>query len=320
MSGTTAKTICILIPAHNEADNLPEIVKTVTSLLSKAPVFLRFVIVDDGSTDHTWDALEKLSQENSSLKAIRLSRNFGKENAIAAGLEAASGDAVILLDADFQHPPELILSFLTKWRDEGYDIVEAVKIDRGEENLVYRLFSRAFYWIVSVLSGLELSDSCDFKLLDRKVIESWSSLRERTMFFRGLTSWLGFRRTQIPFEVSPRRHGRSSFSLLELIRLAITGITSFTSAPLHIVSILGTLFLGFAVVVGTRGLYVKFMGSPPDGISLLLFVHLLTGGAIMISLGIIGIYLARIFDEVKARPRFVVSDRTFPPPSSITHC
>jgi dolichol-phosphate mannosyltransferase len=303
----------IVIPVFNEAGQIASTLAAIRSALCEVPDFrASFILVDDGSSDRTWEVISAISSEHADVRGIRLSRNFGKEAALCAGLDLAGEmktDACIVMDADLQHPPELIPRMVTLWR-EGYDVVEGVKSSRGRERLLYRMFARAFYGVMGKLSGFDFDDVSDFKLLDMKVVDSWKKLGESRTFFRGMTAWMGYPRATLPFDVAERTTGRSGWSAIKLIRLATDAVSSFTSAPLHFVTILGCAMFVMAVLLGTQALYKKLAGVAVDGFTTVILLQLLIGSSVMISLGIIGVYIARIFDEVKHRPRYLVQETT----------
>ncbi len=302
-------TISIVLPCLNEASHIAQSVDAIARAIAGCGVEHEFVLVDDGSTDETWRVFETLAAASPRIQALRLSRRFGKEHALCAGLEIARGDAVLVMDADLQHPPTLIPDMLRAWREEGCEVVEAVKEERGEESIVARLEAGFFYGLLRRLSGVDLSGASDFKLLDRRVLEAWRSMPERNLFFRGMSAWLGFRRREIPFKVAPRAGGESGWTTGGLVRLALTGITSFSSVPIHVVTGMGVLFLFFAVLLGAQTLYNKMQGEASGGFTTVILLVLIVGSFLMIGLGIIGLYVSRIYDEVKARPRYVVSER-----------
>src|SRR5207247_6502078 len=235
---------------------------------------------------------------------VRLSRNFGKELALCAGLERAQGNAVVVMDGDGQHPPSLVPVMVEKWQSSGADIVQAVKVRRGRESLTSKLGALFFYTILNKLSGFELKGASDFKLIDRRVVDTWLAMRERNVFFRGMTAWMGFKTIQIPFEVGPRRAGKSGWSYLRRAKLALIGITTFSSFPLHFVTFAGVIFFIFAVGLGIQTLYLNLASRLLPCFSTVILLELIIGSLLMISLGIIGEYLARIYEEVKGRPRY----------------
>jgi len=298
----------VVIPVHNETEQIAENLFLIHTEASKTGLPMEMIAIDDGSTDSTWQVLEKLAEQMPELKALRFSRNFGKEAAICAGLAYSSGQACIVIDSDLQHPPELIPEMVRLWRQEHWDIVEGIKKTRGSESLINRLGARFFYRTLSGLSGYNLYGSSDFKLLDRKVIDAWLDMRERNTFFRGMISWLGYRRSHITFSVPRRRLTQSRWSFLGLFRLAVIAITAFSSLPLQAVTILGGLFLLCAILFSSYALVMYFAGLAFPGFTTVIVLELLIGGVLMISLGIIGTYIAQIYQEVKYRPRYVVAE------------
>jgi glycosyltransferase involved in cell wall biosynthesis len=300
--------LSLIVPAYDEERTIPASLPAIATAARSTGLPFELIVVDDGSRDGTWPALASLAREIPELAALRLSRNFGKEGAIAAGLDEAAGDACIVIDADLQHPPALIPEMVRLWRDGNWDVVEAVKSHRGQESWPHRLVTRGFYRVAGWLSGHDLQDASDFKLLDRRVVDEWRRLGERATFFRGLISWLGFRRTQVLFEVPPRQAGASRWSLRSLTSLAIHAVTSFSALPLQVVTVLGFVTLLIAAGVGVQALRLWYTGSALPGFTTVILLQLIIGGFLMMSLGIIGTYIARIYDEVKGRPRYVVRD------------
>jgi glycosyltransferase involved in cell wall biosynthesis len=300
--------LSLVVPAYEEEKVLPTSLPAIVAGARSTGLPFEVIVIDDGSRDGTWAALTALARDIPELMALRLSRNFGKEGAIAAGLDRASGDACIVLDADLQHPPSLIPQMVRLWREDGWDVVEAMKSHRGRESWLHRIVTRTFYRTAAWFTGHELQDASDFKLLDRRVVDQWRQLGERVTFFRGLVSWLGFRRTQIFFEVPPRETGGSRWSFGGLARLAIHAVTSFSALPLQVVTVLGVLTLLIAAGIGLQALRLWYIGSALPGFTTVILLQLVIGGFLMMSLGIIGTYIARIYDEVKGRPRYIVRD------------
>ena len=300
--------LSLIVPAFNEAAGLQDAVDQISRNAAATGVPFELIIVDDGSADATWQVLQGLAGANPQLRAIRLSRNFGKEGAIAAGLDAVRGEAVIVLDADLQHPPSLIAEMVRLWQTGEWDVVEAVKSHRGSELWLYRIATRTFYRVAAAMTGHDLQDASDFKLLNARVLDAWRRFGERGTFFRGLVAWLGFRRTQVLFDVPLRRDGHSRWSLRSLVSLALHAVTSFSALPLQVVTFLGMMTLLLAVAVGLQAVRLWYAGEALPGFTTVIVLQLIIGGFLMISLGIIGTYLARIYDEVKARPRYVVRD------------
>jgi polyisoprenyl-phosphate glycosyltransferase len=300
--------LSVIIPVHNESDQVVQNLSLIRAETSKTGLPMELIVIDDGSTDNTWEALEHIAEEMPELNALRFSRNFGKEAAICAGLRYSSGRACIVMDSDLQHPPELIPEMVRLWREEHWDVVEGIKKTRGTESLINRIGARFFYRTLSGLSGYNLYGSSDFKLLDRKVMDAWLDMRERNTFFRGMISWLGYRRKQITFSVARRRLTRSRWSFFGLFRLAVIAITAFSSLPLQAVTILGGLFLLCAMLFSAYALVLYFIGLAFPGFTTVIILELLIGGVLMVSLGIIGTYIAQIYQEVKYRPRYVVAE------------
>ncbi len=300
--------LSVIVPVHDESEQIAQNLSLIQAETSKTGLPMELIVIDDGSTDKTWEALEHVAEKMPELKALRFSRNFGKEAAICAGLIYSSGRACIVIDSDLQHPPELIPEMVRLWRDEHWDVVEGIKKTRGTESLINRIGARFFYRTLSGLSGYSLYGSSDFKLLDRKVMDAWLDMRERNTFFRGMVSWLGYRRKQITFSVARRRLTRSRWSFFGLFRLAVIAITAFSSLPLQAVTILGGLFLLCALLFSAYALVLYFIGLAFPGFTTVIILELLIGGVLMISLGIIGTYIAQIYQEVKYRPRYIVAE------------
>lgn len=301
--------LSIVLPVHDEAGGVVTALRRIAEAAARVPgVRWELVVVDDGSTDGTVDRVAGLDHGGYDLRLVALTRNFGKEAAILAGLEHARGEAVIVMDADLQHPPELIPRMVELWR-AGAMVVEGVKTDRGREGTASRAGAGLFYALFSRLSGLDVANASDFKLLDREVVEHYCRLPERNRFFRGLIPWMGFTTAQIPFAVEPRAHGASSWSRWRLLRLALGALTAFSSAPLHLITGLGVFVFLVSAVFGGIALYQKFMGIAVSGFTTVILLQLLIGSVLMVSLGIIGIYLARVFEEAKGRPAYLVDRR-----------
>ena len=269
------------------------------------------LLIDDGSEDNTWNIIRALANDHSEVRGIRLSRNYGKDAAISAGLSHCVGDAALVIDADLQHPPELIPELYRLWK-QGYHVVEGVKRDRGDEPFLRRQCSRLFNSFARISTGLDLKNSTDFKLMSREVIESWSRMRESRLFFRGMVEWLGFRKVQVPFDVAPSVRSASTWPVLKLVRLGLRAIISYSAVPLRIAHIISLAFTGFGVVLGAEALYLRFTHRAVDGFTTVIVVLLLQGGLTLGILAVISEYLAAIYEEVKARPRFVVSEMAGP--------
>jgi polyisoprenyl-phosphate glycosyltransferase len=300
--------ITVVIPVYNEENQICENIAVIRNCLTQTGLEYEILLVDDGSSDNTWFKLRMLSEEIPGIKALRLSRNFGKEAALCAGLEAAEGDACVIMDADLQHPPELIPEMVRLWKEEGYEVVEGVKALRGNENPVNKIGAHLFYHILSKLSGFDINQASDFQLLDKRVVLAWRHMKERDTFFRGMSAWAGFNRISVPFNVRSRTKGVSKWSLLKLFKLAVNAITSFSSLPLHLVTFMGLIFLTGSLVLGIQTVYMKLMGMAFSGFTTVILLLLIIGSTLMISLGVIGTYIARIYEEVKHRPRYIVAE------------
>jgi polyisoprenyl-phosphate glycosyltransferase len=309
--------ISVVLPIFNEERHIKSSLKTIAFQLSKATNSFEIIAVDDGSQDDTWAQLTTSARDQPYLKCFKLSRNFGKEFALCAGLERTRGKAVIVMDSDLQHPPYLIPEMIERWRHSNVVIVECRKKSRGSESLFKKAGSRIFYTIINKLTGFELKDATDFKLIDRKVVEAWRSMPEQQTFFRGMTAWLGFDKVIIEFDTAERVAGNSKWSLVSLLKLAINAVVSFSSLPLRIVTIFGGIFFLFSVVLGIQTLYLKISDQSVTGFTTTILLLLITGSLILLSLGIIGEYIAAIYNEVKERPRYVLSN--FIDKSSVSH-
>lgn len=303
------KLVSILIPIYQEGAQILENVRKVHNILEEHDIVHEFVLVDDGSGDDTWDYIVEAAREIPKVHAIRLSRNFGKEAALYAGIDAVKGDACVIMDADLQHPPELIPEMVRLWVEDGFEIVEGVKATRGKEKAINTIGAKLFYKAMKKMSGFDLMGASDFKLLSRQVILTLREFKERNTFFRGISVWVGFKRTCLSFEVAERTHGQSKWSLLKLLKLSINAITAYTAFPLQIVTIFGLGFLVASFLLGLQTLFNFFSGIAVSGFTTVILLILIVGSMLMISLGIIGTYIAQIYDEVKDRPRYVIGEQ-----------
>jgi glycosyltransferase involved in cell wall biosynthesis len=301
--------VSIVIPAYNEEAGIERTVKEIRAILQQCEVDHEIIVVDDGSRDGTYEKVRRMSEEGGNIRGIRFSRNFGKEAAILAGLQASTGEAMITIDADLQHPPQLIPAMIGKWR-KGAKVVHAVKRDRSGDGSLLRIRASVFNRILSRFSGIEMQNASDFKLLDREAVDIVVfQMKEKRRFYRGLAQWVGFEQESLPFDVPARGAGQGKWSLRSLAELAITAIVSFSSAPLRIVTILGLFTLFFAFVVSVETLLSVYRGKAVSGFATIEITILLIGSFIMISLGIVGEYLAKIYEETKARPSYIMSSR-----------
>ena len=301
--------LSVVIPAYNEEQNIALAVSKLTEVLESANIPYELIFVDDGSKDHTYALICEESRCNPSVRGVSFSRNFGKEAAIFAGLGEAKGDACVVTDCDLQFPPEVIPKMWDLWQ-QGFEVVEGKKSDRGSEKATHGVCARLFYRLIGKAVGMDMQSSSDFKLLDRRVVDVMNTLQEKDTFFRALSFWAGFRTATVEFEVVERANGQSKWSIGGLFRYAVNNLTSFTTAPLRVVTVLGAVSLIASFVMAVQTLIRFFMGSAVEGFTTVILLLLLIGGAIMISLGIIGHYIARIYDEVKNRPRYIIARRT----------
>lgn len=302
--------LSIVVPAYNEQENIAAAAAEVKKHMQQASIPYEMIFVDDGSSDGTWQSIAEQAEQDSQIRGLRFSRNFGKEGAIFAGLKAARGDCVVVMDCDLQHPPETIVEMYRIWEHNDVDVVEARKSSRGKENIFYKGFSKLFYGLLKAVGKIDLENCSDFKLMGRPVVDSLNAMPERQTFFRALSSWVGYKTTVVYFQVPPRHAGTSKWSVGQLFRYAIRSISAFSTAPMQAVTICGFVFFVFAVVLGLQTLISKLLGHSEAGFPTVILLLLIIGSIIMFSLGVIGYYIARIYDEVKFRPRYIVSETT----------
>jgi glycosyltransferase involved in cell wall biosynthesis len=303
-------SLSIVLPLHDEAENLPLLIARLRPVLEREAASWEIVGVDDGSRDATLAVLRQLHAADPRISAISFSRNFGKEVAIAAGLDHARGDVVVIMDADLQHPPEVIPTFLAKWR-EGFLNVYGQRTDREGEGRLKRNFAKAFYRLFAAFGETVLPEGAgDFRLLDRRVVEALRALPERARFSKGLYAWVGFPATGVPFEVAERAHGESKFRFRKLFSFAFDGLSSFSTVPLKLATWLGVLI---AIIAALTGLFflvrTLLFGTDLPGFPSLIVSIMFFSGIQLISLGMIGEYVGRIFAEVKRRPLYLVGER-----------
>ncbi len=301
--------LSIVLPVFNEGNNIELLVARLTPLLARIADGFELLFVDDGSQDDTLARIKALAAKQPEIRALSFSRNFGKEIALAAGIDHARGRAVILMDADLQHPPEIVETFVRHWR-EGYDMVYGQRVDRSLDGPIRRFMTRLFYRLFADFGETPLPEGAgDFRLLDRKVVEALRRLGERARFSKGLYAWVGFKALGVPFDVAERAHGTSKWSLRKLFSLAANGITSFSTLPLKVWIYVGMLIslasLAYATVFLLRTLVygIDVPGFPSLFVSVMFFA-----GIQMMSLGILGEYIGRIFAEVKRRPLYIVAE------------
>ena len=299
------KLLSVIVPVYNEEKMVPRTAAVISDILDKAKIDYEIIFVNDGSKDMSWPAIAKECDANPKVRGICFSRNFGKEAAMFAGLEHAGGRCAVIIDCDLQHPPEKIVEMYRLW-EEGYEVVEGVKSERGKESFLHRFFAKLFYKIISSITKIDMENASDFKLMDRKVIDVLNAMPERNVFFRALSSWVGFRSTQVSFEVHEREEGVSKWSAWALIKYAFSNIVSFTAAPMQIVTVMGAGFFLMAAILGIQSLVYKFMGRALEGFTTVIMIELLLGSIMMISMGIIGFYIAKMYEELKGRPRYII--------------
>ena len=300
--------ISVVAPVYNEEGTIAELHRRLAETLPALGPY-EIVFVDDGSGDGSWDRLLELAGKDSHVRLLRLSRNFGHQAALSAGLDAARGDAIVLMDADLQDPPELIPELVAKWR-EGFDVVYAIRGDREGEPRLRLASISVFYRVLHRISPTGIpTNAGDFRLLSRRAADAISAMPERARFLRGMTSWIGYRQTGVPYRRDARYAGESKYPARKLIRLGLDGITSFSTAPIKLVTAIGFVLVVFCFGVLVWSLYVRFFTPHhPQGWTSVIAVVLLLGGVQLLSLGVIGQYVARIFDETKQRPLYLVDE------------
>lgn len=301
--------LSIVLPAYNEEENIPNTAAVLSKILEESDIEYELVFISDGSRDRTFERIQEVAADNPRIRGAEFSRNFGKEAAIFAGLEMARGNAVIVMDCDLQHPPQVIPEMWKLWQN-GAEVVEGIKQSRGKESLAHRLSAGLFYKIMSMLIKMDMNASSDFKLLDRKVVDVLLSLPERNTFFRALSFWVGFRTETVTYEVQERQYGKSKWSFFSLMKYAITNATSFSTLPLQLVTVMGLVAILFSVVLFLQTLFRFFTGTAVEGFTTVILLILMIGGFLMLGLGIVGHYLARIYEEVKGRPKYIIRRTT----------
>ena len=299
--------LSVVIPAFNEQEMVPAAAEQIDGILSRAGIPHELIFIDDGSRDATWAEICAESERRDTVRGVHFSRNFRKEAAIFAGLQAADGDCVAVIDCDLQHPPEKLVEMYRLW-EQGVEVVEGVKTDRGEESLAHRVAAKTFYRLISEATHIDMTRASDFKLLDRKAVNVLLSMREKRAFFRALSSWIGFRTAEVPYEVRERAAGESKWSTWLLIKYALSNITAFTSLPLHLITGCGAASFLAALIVGIVSIVRLAMGRVVTGLTGAVILLLFLSGLIMVGLGIIGYYLGNIYMEIQDRPRFIVSE------------
>ena len=298
--------LSVIIPAYNEELSVERAYYTISEILESAQIDSEIIFIDDGSGDATYEKIKNLSEKEKNVYGLHFSRNFGKEAAISAGLASSKGDAVVVIDCDLQHPPEKIVEMYRLW-EKGYEIVEGIKTTRGNESKMHGFAARWFYSIISSLVGFDMSNASDFKLLDRKVVDILNKIPERKGFFRAISFWVGYNKTTVEFDVKERLEGESKWSAKGLLKYAISNISAYSTAPMQIVTVLGFMMLIITAIFSVWALIDKICGRALEGMTTVIIILIFIGSIMMISLGIIGYYVARIYDEIKGRPKYIVS-------------
>lgn len=300
--------LSVILPAYNEEKMIRKTAQVISSILENKAIPYELVFVNDGSKDHTWCEIEKIASDNPHVVGIHFSRNFGKESALFAGLANARGECCAVMDCDLQHPPEVLVEMYHLW-NKGYEVVEGVKRSRGKESALHKASAGLFYKIISKAVKIDMSRASDFKLMDRKAVDALLAMPERNAFFRALSSWIGYRTISVEFDVQEREAGESKWSTWSLVKYAITNIVAFSAAPMQIVTVAGVFMLFMAFILGIQTLVKFFMGHAVAGFTTVILLLLIIGSIVMISLGIIGYYISKIYEEVKGRPKYLVSKK-----------
>ncbi len=301
----TNPRLSIVIPAYNEAENIQNTAQVVRSIMEQAQIPFEILFVSDGSKDATFAKVAELAREDRRIRGLEFSRNFGKEAAMFAGLAHIKGDCAVVMDCDLQHPPQTIVEMYHLW-EQGYEIVEGVKNSRGNESAIHKQFARGFYKIISSLTGFDMENASDFKLLDKAVVKVLLDMPERKTFFRALSFWVGYKTCQVHYDVAERAFGTTKWSFFNLFRYGVSNIVSFSTKPLAMVGYIGMLAIAAGLILGIQTICRWAMGRAMEGFTTVILLLLFLGGGILLGLGIIGGYVAAIYEEVKQRPRYIV--------------
>jgi glycosyltransferase involved in cell wall biosynthesis len=308
-SRAAPKLLSLVIPVYNEHEMVDLLRRGITDLVEQLPCPAEIILVNDGSSDETLALLMEWAQADKRAKVIGLARNFGHQAAVTAGLDAAVGDAIVIMDADLQDPPDVVLKMVEKYR-EGYEVVYGQRIDRAGESLMKRLTAWGFYRFMRTLIHKDLpADTGDFRLVSRAVLEVLNEMRETHRFLRGMVAWVGFSQTAVQFKRPPRAAGTTKYPLRKMIKFAWTAACSFSTAPLRISLFFGVIVAMFGLATGAWAIFTKLFGQTEPGWTSLMAVTCLVGGAILFSIGVLGEYIGRIFEQAKGRPLYIVSTR-----------
>lgn len=301
--------ISIVVPCYNEEDNIEVFIKELKTTISKIPnVDYEIIFVDDGSIDNTFSLIEKLNKKNKKIKLLSFSRNFGKEAAILAGLRMTSGDCAITIDADLQHPINLIPKMFKEWKN-GFEIVNGIKKNRINEKNINKITSKLFNDIISKSTSMDMKDASDYNLIDRKIIDVLTGIDEYNSFYRGMTYWVGFKTTRVYFNVEKRYANKTKWSMYKRLKYSLKNLAQFTYAPLNLVGIIGMIILSIGLIAGIDAIISYFTNKSTPGYTTLILLLIIFTGGIMISIGILGVYIAQIYDEVRNRPKYIIKDK-----------
>lgn len=300
--------LSVIVPVYNEENLISNTADIISDILRRENIEHEIIFVNDGSKDMSWPAIARECEKDFRIKGICFSKNFGKEAAMFAGLECAAGSCAVIIDCDLQHPPEKIVEMYRLW-ERGFDVVEGVKSSRGNESFFHKKCANLFYKTISKLTQTDMRNASDFKLMDRKVIDALIAMPERNIFFRALSSWVGFQTAQVAFEVQERKEGKSKWSFWRLVKYAVSNIASFSSVPMQLVTIMGCGFFALAVILGIQSFVYKFTGRALEGFTTVIIIELLLGSIMMISMGIIGYYISKMYEEIKGRPRYIIMQK-----------
>ncbi|MBR0410267.1 MAG: glycosyltransferase family 2 protein [Eubacterium sp.] len=301
--------LSVVLPTYNEESILLKTILMLKNHLENENINYQLIFVDDGSLDGSWNLILHASGEDPHISGIHFSRNFGKEAAVFAGLAHAKGDCCAVMDCDLQHPPATLIQMFRLW-EQGYEVVEGVKRNRGKESVIHRASAVLFYKIMSKATKMDMSAASDFKLLDKKAVGQLLNMPEHNTFFRAMSSWIGFKTIRVEYDVRERESGRSKWSTRSLIHYAVTNIAAYSSLPMQFVTGAGVFSFLLSLVLGAQTLIRYCRGHAVEGFTTVILLILLLGSIIMISLGIIGYYIAQIYEEIKARPRYIISKTT----------
>ncbi len=300
--------LSIIVPCYNEEESLEIFYHTVQETLQPLKMDIEYILVDDGSKDGTLSKMKNLHKKDPQVHYVSFSRNFGKEAAVFAGLRESRGDAVVVLDADLQHPPSVILEMASLW-EKGYEVIEGKKSDRGRESFFHKMMAATFYKMISGFIKMDMNDSSDYKFMDRKVVDVLCSLKERNTFFRALSFWTGFKTVSVTYEVRERTVGKTKWSSAALVKYACSNLISFTVTPLYMIVAVGLLFFVIGLILAIDAVVDHYMGIAVEGYPTLIVLMVIATGCILFSIGITGVYIAKIYDEIKERPQYIIREK-----------